>query len=294
MLLAYLDFVPEVGPAVRAHETASRAIASAPGLMGTTQPRGDFFDLVEEDGGIEPDMMWTAPRTFIIDFEVWAADLEAARIEFAMVDAAMRASHHQKVLMRWQPDNPGSPHLQGYVKLISAVPPEIPWEGSWRGQAQLRAASPYWVSQTLRSSTIGAPSFTVGLETPLITPIPTGADVGAALIACQNLGNARSCPVIKITGPVIGPTVENLDTGASLSFPTLNLGAGQVLVIDTDPQASDVFTVNGDATGVSPDWETADFPRIEADETQTLKFYGLGGGYGSETAMTVEWRDTYL
>lgn len=292
MSLAYLDLYPEGGQAERLHETGSRAIADDQGLLGTTRVRGDADDLPEADGGIEPLDLYLGSRIITLSGEVWGATVQAARAEFAAIDVALRWSHHKRLLMLFRLDDAAAVDLQGYVRLIGDLPTRF--QGGTavlEYQAQLRAADPYWVSQSQKSGVVGAPSTSGGIPTPLPTPIPTGSG-GGNTIAVTNVGNADAWPVITVQGPINGPVVENLTRGELLAFPALVVGAAQTLVIDTNP-VTEAVTVGGLPVVGSLRWDDAVFPRITALKTETFRFYGLGGGYDASTNMTVAWRDTY-
>lgn len=295
MPLAYLDVVaPDGLTSERLHETGVRAVVSAPGLIGATAVRGGADELPEADGVIEPEDLWRSGRVIVVTGEIWGATPEASRLEFAAIDKAFRAGDHARgVLARFRWDDAASPDLQGWVRLVGDLTAiDTPGSSMIAYQAQLRAASPYWTSQTQKSATVGAQTATVGLPVPLPVPLPLTVGGGGASVACSNTGNGKAWPVITITGSITGPVVQNMATGALLAFPGLTLGDGQQLVIDTDP-ISESVTVAGATSAGSLRWDDAEFPGIDANSTQSFLFYGIGGGYGAGTTMTVAWRDTY-
>jgi hypothetical protein len=138
--------------------------------------------------------------------------------------------------------------------------------------------------------TLADVTFTVGLVAPdmrkyaaggktiTITPMPSGgggdmvvpftvpfslaaAPAPGSAIA-QNLGNFESPPVAVLSGPVAGPSLSNLTTGETVSWPTLTLDAGDVAVIDfstrqTWVNPSVISTTPGMPSGTGTYWSAA-------------------------------------
>jgi len=103
-----------------------------------------------------------------------------------------------------------------------------------------------------------------------------------------NAGNTATHPIIRVTGPVVNPTITNAATGRILGF-ALTVADGAQLVIDTDKGNA---TINGDSvmstlTGASapvPGWV------IKAG-TNPITYTASSGG---ENPLTLLYRDAWI
>jgi len=81
-----------------------------------------------------------------------------------------------------------------------------------------------------------------GLTLPVTLPLVLAPPpVQAASVDVTNRGNTKTFPVIRFDGPVTGPRLDNLTTGAYVDLPTLVLAAGEYVEIDTRPIARTVL-----------------------------------------------------
>lgn len=160
---------------------------------------------------------------------------------------------------------------------------------------QLRQADPVSYSQTSQQQSTGAPSFSVtGFPFPAVWPVPWAlTSTGAGSISATNAGNAPTWPLITIQGPAIGPVIQNQAQGKSIYFDTLNLGASDILIVDTNPQTRSALVAGVSKLG-SLRYSDSDFFTISASATESIAFYALGGGTTGATLMTVSWRDGYI
>lgn len=98
---------------------------------------------------------------------------------------------------------------------------------------KMRALDPYWydvspTSQTFAVTTL-VPSFFP------IFPLKLTASELAVDDSIDNTGDEETWPVWTIEGPGSGIKLSNLSTGEFIWLPSVNLVAGQTLVIDTRP-----------------------------------------------------------
>lgn len=81
-----------------------------------------------------------------------------------------------------------------------------------------------------------------GLTLPITLPLVLAPPpVEAASVDVTNRGNTDTFPVIRFDGPVSGPRLDNLTTGAYVDLPTLVLADGEYVEIDTRPIARTVL-----------------------------------------------------
>lgn len=86
-----------------------------------------------------------------------------------------------------------------------------------------------------------------GFAAPVTAPIfvQDGAIAADRPGWAHNLGTGPAWPVIRVTGPCATVTITNVESGRVLSFPTLDLDAGQWIEIDTRPGYRTVTDQNG-------------------------------------------------
>lgn len=149
----------------------------------------------------------------------------------------------------------------------------------------LVAPDPRKYATTERVATIRAPATAgTGIAPPLTPPLglPHGAPPTAA--TATNGGNTATRPVATITGAIAAPALVNASTGQAVSYPSLVLGAGDVLVVDFDSRQGYLGGAFRPASPASSWWELAPGPT-------TVMLAGTSDG--SATA-TLTWRDAYL
>jgi hypothetical protein len=131
-----------------------------------------------------------------------------------------------------------------------------------------------------------------GLTFPLVFPLNFGQAVAGGEFPARlaNAGSVDAWPVWRITGPVQGPTITNLDTGAVLRFdPTWSVPAGQTIEIDTRPG---VRTVAFSPSGVSAaaQLRTRQWFPIPAGGDVRVGFT-TSGSYQAAAALDALWYD---
>lgn len=109
-----------------------------------------------------------------------------------------------------------------------------------------KSATPTFEDVSVSSVTLNAEaSGTGGMSFPMSFPMAfdPGLVSGAAILNVGGTANAR--PTIDIYGPVVGPLVRVVDTGAQMSFPDLYIVQGDYLHIDCQART---ITLNNDPT----------------------------------------------
>lgn len=297
-MIDYLDL-----GSLRLHEDTTHGLTGIDGLTGPSGVRGTWDDRPEADGWVSPAVTYLPGRTIILEGAVWggsgattAAKIDAAWTEWNELAAALEQAAADPTLLKWRHAG-GSVDLQGYVQLAGEVLPRLSEDRNGplvEYQAMLRASDPRWYSQTEQSSTVGSPTVDGGMPLPVVFPIPFGAGSSGGSLTVTNAGNTISYPRLVIQGPISGPVVENVTQGLALVFSDLVVGAGQTLTIETNPASPRSATVAGANALGSLDWLLSEWFGITAGATETIRFYGLGGGYAAGTTLTVYWRDAYL
>ncbi|GAA1164079.1 hypothetical protein F4556_002355 [Kitasatospora gansuensis] len=104
----------------------------------------------------------------------------------------------------------------------------------------LTAADPRRYSTTLQSQSTALPSVTGGLTLPVTLPLTITATTVSGTITLTNAGTVATRPQLTLTGPVTTPTitVQYPDGTVRALLYGDSLGAGDVLVIDTDQHSA--------------------------------------------------------
>jgi hypothetical protein len=137
-----------------------------------------------------------------------------------------------------------------------------------------------------------------GMLEPFTVPftLHTAPPPGAAV--ATNAGSFATPPVVVITGPVTGPTLTNLTTGMTVSWSTVTLRAGDVMVVDfLNRQAF----INPQAVSTSPGIPSTGGTYWPADITSAwwqilpgANEVQYGGVAGSGTSAVFYWADSYI
>lgn len=288
-MLEYLDY----GSIRLQDSTASivRSLTRVDGLTGIAGVRGEHYDRPEGDGEVEAPVQYETARIISLDGETWAATVASAWTDWRALLTVLRASMNTDTLIKWR-EVGGAVDLQCTVRLAGGVlPPLEDGVGRLAYLIQARAADPLNYSQTLSSTTATAPTSTGGIDTPVRTPIRVGAVSGGTCVVA-NAGNAPTWPKFTITGPIVQPVVLDVTTNLAIYCDGISLSAGDVLVIDTNP-ANRIVTANGANAMGGVRFADSTFFSIAGGASDTIQFYGLGGGYTVATGLTVEWRNAY-
>lgn len=110
-------------------------------------------------------------------------------------------------------------------------------------------------------------------------------------------GNLPEYPVIRITGPINGPSITNTSTGDVLSFGTIAIGAGTTYVIDTRPSARSITVGTVSKINELSDdsdfgtWHLAPHPTAPGG-TNVLSL--AGSGVAGSTQIVVTYYNRYV
>ncbi|MCO1575034.1 phage tail family protein [Crossiella sp. SN42] len=161
--------------------------------------------------------------------------------------------------------------------------PSIEWEAS---DPRL-----HWLPQQTGSTPLATSSST-GLVFPLVFPLVFGTGPTGGSMTLPNSGNATAWPRFRLTGPLTGPTLSDLDTGARLRFdPTWTLPAGQQVDIHTRPGARGASFV-GSGVSVSGRLFDRQWLSIPAGGQLRLGFSSLT--YDAAASCLATWHHTDL
>ncbi|MEU5383217.1 hypothetical protein [Kitasatospora cineracea] len=155
---------------------------------------------------------------------------------------------------------------------------------------------PAWYSDTTSGVTLSldvSPSRRQGFTAPVRTPVTCGsADPKSRPGWAINEGSRRTWPTLRITGPVVSPRVwVEGATGAVLDFPTLVLGAGEWIDIETRPGTRTVLRNGlGSAAGALSRTSRLDQFTIPPGRSE-IRWDAVDS---TNTArLTVTWRNAY-
>jgi len=167
-----------------------------------------------------------------------------------------------------------------------------------KGYGRLQTASVEFTATDPRKYSNGVYTATTGLPTaprrqayPLIygeyTQAPTGAQRGEATM--ENLGNAASPAIFRITGPSQEPVITVTGESGKQKRTTFHtpLGAGEVLEVST---ADNTVTLNGALRNGQTTGALVTHLEIPPGKSTVT----LGGAGSDETQLTVKWRDATL
>lgn len=288
-MLEYLDF-----GTVRLQDSTNaivRSLVHVDGLTGITMPRGSVYDRPEGDGAVEAPVQYQSARMIVLEGETWAATVAAAWADWRALLTVLQNALSTDTQIKWR-EVGGAVDLQMTVRLAGEVlPPLEDGVGRLAFQITARAADPLSYAQSLSSANAIAPTGTGGIPTPLPTPISVGAVTGGSCTV-TNAGNAPTWPKFTITGPIVAPVILDVSTGKAIYMDGLSLAAGDVLIVDANP-ATRLVTVNGNNALGGVRFADSTFFQIAAGATDTVQFYGIGGGYTVATTLTVNWRNAY-
>lgn len=127
-----------------------------------------------------------------------------------------------------------------------------------------------------------------GLASPMTSPLTSGQGVlGQA--SAVNRGSADAWPILTVEGPATNPSIRNATTGEELNL-IYTLGAGETLVIDTNPRRRTVRL-----GGTANRYGAIDFPRsawprlLPGTNDLRLSF----AAYSAGAKLTASWRDAW-
>ncbi|MEU5660071.1 hypothetical protein ABZ802_31310 [Streptomyces sp. NPDC047737] len=132
-----------------------------------------------------------------------------------------------------------------------------------------------------------------GFAAPIVAPIYVQSGTVAADRPgwAYNLGTGQAWPIIRITGPVATVTITHAESGRQLSFPTLNLSAGQWIEIDTRPGYRTVTRENGgNASALLSPASRIDLFSLPPGQSE-MRWTGFDNTNTSRMRLT--WRDAY-
>lgn len=151
------------------------------------------------------------------------------------------------------------------------------------------SAEPAVLSQALNvASLVPSGAGTGGFTSPLTSPLTSGASsVGGLTVT--NAGSVKTWPELTIVGPCANPSVVHGATGQGLYLNT-TLGAGETLVIDTNPRRRSV-KLNGQSNrfGAVDFSRSAWFSLKPGANTLQLGFTS----YSSPAGLEARWRDAW-
>ncbi|WP_052432819.1 phage distal tail protein [Streptacidiphilus carbonis] len=121
-----------------------------------------------------------------------------------------------------------------WVRRSGKVTEAYPTLGDVTFTIGLVAPDPRKYAVTQRSLAIGLTPAGVGggMIEPFTVPFTLQAAAAPGAATATNGGNFQTPAVAVMTGPVVAPTLSNTTTGQTVSWSTLSLAAGQVLVVD--------------------------------------------------------------
>lgn len=128
---------------------------------------------------------------------------------------------------------------------------------------------------------------TVGITFPVTGDWVFADDPVGGPVVVNNVGNALADATFTLQGPLSGPGVAILETGARVTF-DFDIADGDVLTIDT---AEGLCSLNGEYRSVSPLSSLLDEMRLPAGAVSTVQ--PLGTPTGGSPSLSVSYRPAY-
>ncbi|MEE1738830.1 phage tail family protein [Streptomyces sp. BE147] len=268
------------GPGSRYHVTAIEGLDDMPDIRAEDMERpGQHGDYTGPD--------FTGPRIIQLGLGLRADSPDELRALTLALRAATQPQRQPEPLQLLDQDT----LVYGKIRRRS-----IPYDAEylWRtGTAalELYCADPYLYSLEEHTATTTAYSPAAGRTYPLVPPRSYGAAGESGRLSATNSGFSPAYPVLRVDGPVANPTIEQVNTGFSITIDA-TLGDGEYLTIDTRNRA--VLYM-----GTSPrrSWvrNGSQWPLLQPGGN-TLAYRGsaVPGSPGQSSLLTVTWRDTSL
>ncbi len=130
---------------------------------------------------------------------------------------------------------------------------------------------------------------TSGITAPLVAPLTAGTGISSGSLTVWNGGNAAAWPVFTLTGTLVAPVIQRVDTGQKLQFaPGYILADGETMTIDTYARTVAIAGVSRRDQLIVADW----FPIPSRQDTVIT--LASTGAYDSSAGLRVTHRWTYL
>jgi hypothetical protein len=254
------------------------------GLLDVAAVRESTSDLVERDGATHG-AFWQSRRSgTITGLLLPDAAMEAVAVAESQLKRATRALRAD-LLLRWTPPNDSSPRQ---LRCRRQVGPNVTKRRPKAWQVTLVSTDVYALSSTEEQATItaGAPAGEVGIADPITDPITSPSNpTGQQLVV--NVGDAPTWPRLRVTGPIVNPTLINNTTGQSIVL-DYTLAAGEWL--DVYPERGAIL-----AQGTADRYSALDFALSEWWQLQpgANDVRLLASSFSAPAALGVLWRHAY-
>jgi hypothetical protein len=114
---------------------------------------------------------------------------------------------------------------------------------------RLRALQPYWQADIAKNFVFTIVAPVIFFQSPFF-PLRISHGTIDGTVTVSNDGDVPTYPIITASGAFMSLQVDNLDTGKTLSFPTLSMVDGDNLVIDSRPDVLSVKLNGNNAFGM--------------------------------------------
>jgi hypothetical protein len=196
---------------------------------GSPKPTINVVQRPRAHGGVATDSFLTA-RSIVLTGTVYTDDRTLLRAAIDSLNAAVTLE--PTTLTVWEQGFPRVATVQRQDEVL------VSWIGSNAAtfSIQLVATDPRKYGTQITQSA-GLPSSSGGLTWPITWPITWTGVVTSGIVHIDNPGNVSSPVFLRIDGPVSGPIVTHIASGAQLVFSTsLVLAAGEFLTVDMQKQ----------------------------------------------------------
>ncbi|TQF05568.1 hypothetical protein E6W39_29230 [Kitasatospora acidiphila] len=216
-----------------------------------------------------------------------------ARLEQTAADPAVRTTAGSTAVLRAKRPGQGVRRLVGRVRRAGAVSMARAVHGWIPVEIEFTATDPAWQADDLSGLTVGldpGAQLGQGFTAPLRAPITTGVATPEARPGwATNRGDRAAWPSLRITGPVVNPSVWVVETGQRLDL-AITLAVGEYLDIETAP-GTRWLMLNGRSYAAGA-LRSGRLDRLTLPPGRSeIRWTALD--YSGTSRLAVTWRDTY-
>lgn len=258
-------------------ETGISGLDDLPPIRSSDAPRG-------QDIGSWRGLDFVDARTIHLEFEIIAADNPTLYSDIALLEAAFTPQQSGELpLLLFNSTRQINCRVRS--RSVPYDTGQLPRIGGMI--VELLASDPRIYDANLTTLVLIPSSGTVGASWNWAWNLSWGGASTSGTGTAVNAGNYGTRPVIAILGPCTNPYIQNVTTGALLSF-SISLGASDTLTIDTDAHS---ILLNGSASRYAALISGSQWFEL-APGTTGLKF-GAGSFSGGSQA-TVTFRNAWM
>lgn len=262
-------------------------IQSIEGLAGAPEVRTSDLPLAGRHG-MYPGIDLLGGRVVTITVAVWAW----TEAEFKDAVQALRtafqpgAATETPLTFQLSGVGDGIVRINARARRLALPQTSVYWQQAAEAVIELFATDPRIYSDTLNTVTLTRETSVAGHIWPQTWPMNWGGAVASGSTIVTNTGTFPAEMVLRFGGPVSDPGVENVTTGATLTF-GIGLAAGEYLLVDTDARS---VLLNGTASRYSTLLAGSTWPNLALGDND-IRFTAATA---TDAPLTITWRSAWV